>query len=69
MIKRAVFLDRDGTINEDTGDLFTVKELRFIPTCNRCIKTTAGEISVIYNHQSGWNWKRKFYRIRFFKIQ
>jgi histidinol-phosphate phosphatase family protein len=31
MIKRAVFMDRDGTINEDIGDLYTVKKLRFIP--------------------------------------
>ena len=31
MAKRAVFLDRDGTINEDTGDLYTVEKLKFIP--------------------------------------
>lgn len=30
MIKRAVFLDRDGTINEDIGDLHTVEKLEFI---------------------------------------
>jgi len=30
-VKRAVFLDRDGTINEDIGDLYTVEKLRFIP--------------------------------------
>ena len=30
MIKRAVFLDRDGTINEDIGDLYTVEKLKFI---------------------------------------
>ena len=29
-VKRAVFLDRDGTINEDIGDLYTVEKLRFI---------------------------------------
>ncbi len=27
---RAVFLDRDGTINEDVGDLYLPEELRFI---------------------------------------
>ena len=27
----AIFLDRDGTINEDVGDLFSLDELRFIP--------------------------------------
>jgi D-glycero-D-manno-heptose 1,7-bisphosphate phosphatase len=30
MIKRAVFLDRDGTINEDVGDLYEIKKLQFI---------------------------------------
>ena len=30
-IRRAVFLDRDGTINEDVGDLYTVEKLIFIP--------------------------------------
>ncbi len=29
--KRAVFLDRDGTINEDVGDLYLPERLRFIP--------------------------------------
>jgi len=28
---RAVFLDRDGTINEDVGDLYQVEKLKFIP--------------------------------------
>ena len=27
----AIFLDRDGTINEDAGDLFSLDKLRFIP--------------------------------------
>jgi len=27
----AIFLDRDGTINEDVGDLFALDKLRFIP--------------------------------------
>ncbi len=31
MIRRAVFLDRDGTINEDVGDLYDIENLRFIP--------------------------------------
>ena len=38
MIKRAVFLDRDGTINEDIGDLFTVKKLRFVPRAIDALK-------------------------------
>jgi len=28
--RRAVFLDRDGTINEDVGDLYKVEKLQFI---------------------------------------
>ena len=38
MIKRAVFLDRDGTLNEDIGDLYTVKKLRFIPRAIDALK-------------------------------
>jgi len=38
MIKRAVFLDRDGTINEDIGDLYAVKKLRFIPRAIDALK-------------------------------
>jgi len=29
--KPAVFLDRDGTINEDAGNLFDINKLKFIP--------------------------------------
>ncbi len=29
--KRAVFFDRDGTINEDVGDLYEIEKLDFIP--------------------------------------
>jgi D-glycero-D-manno-heptose 1,7-bisphosphate phosphatase len=38
MKKRAVFLDRDGTINEDIGDLFNVKKLQFIPRAIDALK-------------------------------
>ena len=37
-VKRAVFLDRDGTINEDIGDLYNVKKLRFIPRALDALK-------------------------------
>ena len=30
-MEKAVFLDRDGTINEDVGDLFSETDLVFIP--------------------------------------
>jgi len=31
MKRKAIFLDRDGTINEDVGDLFKIPDLAFIP--------------------------------------
>ncbi len=31
MVHKAVFLDRDGTINEDIGDLYTAQKLILIP--------------------------------------
>jgi histidinol-phosphate phosphatase family protein len=31
MTIKAIFLDRDGTINEDIGDLYSIDKLRFIP--------------------------------------
>jgi histidinol phosphatase-like enzyme len=27
MVNNAIFLDRDGTINEDVGDLYTIDKL------------------------------------------
>jgi len=30
-LHRAIFLDRDGTINEDVGDLYSAERLIFIP--------------------------------------
>ncbi len=37
-VKRAVFLDRDGTINEDIGDLYNVEKLKFIPNALDALK-------------------------------
>jgi len=36
--QKAVFLDRDGTINEDVGDLYEVEKLRFIPGAIEALK-------------------------------
>lgn len=36
--KRAIFLDRDGTINEDVGELFTIDKLLFIPSAIDALK-------------------------------
>ncbi len=37
-MKKAVFLDRDGTINEDVGYLFKKKDLDFIPGSIEALK-------------------------------
>ena len=37
-MKRAVFLDRDGTINEDAGDLYSEDKLIFIPGAIEALK-------------------------------
>jgi D-glycero-D-manno-heptose 1,7-bisphosphate phosphatase len=39
---RAVFLDRDGTLNEDTGHIFRVEELRLLPNVARGLLRLAG---------------------------
>jgi histidinol phosphatase-like enzyme len=31
MVNNAIFLDRDGTINKDVDDLYTIDRLVFIP--------------------------------------
>ena len=36
--KRAIFLDRDGTINEDIGYLYNIKNIRFIPGAIKALR-------------------------------
>lgn len=38
MKRKAIFLDRDGTINEDIGDLFKISDLTFIPGAIEAMK-------------------------------
>jgi D-glycero-D-manno-heptose 1,7-bisphosphate phosphatase len=38
MKRKAIFLDRDGTINEDIGDLFKTPDLEFIPGAIKAMK-------------------------------
>ncbi len=54
-LKRAVFLDRDGTINEESGYLFRKEDCRFIPGAIEAVSQLgqAGFLVVIVTNQSG----------------
>ena len=53
-MKRAVFLDRDGTINEDVGDLYSEDKLIFIPGAIKALKILQRSFSLfIVTNQSG----------------
>ncbi|MFZ3207467.1 MAG: D-glycero-beta-D-manno-heptose 1,7-bisphosphate 7-phosphatase [Geobacteraceae bacterium] len=52
---RAVFLDRDGTINEEKGYLFRTEEFTFIPGAPEAIRLLkeAGFLVIVVTNQSG----------------
>jgi D-glycero-D-manno-heptose 1,7-bisphosphate phosphatase len=52
---RAVFLDRDGTINEEKGYLFRTEEFAFIPGAPEAIRLLkeAGFLVIVVTNQSG----------------
>jgi D-glycero-D-manno-heptose 1,7-bisphosphate phosphatase len=54
-MNRAVFLDRDGTVNEEVGYLSDLKQLRLIPGAGAAIKrlNEAGLKVVLITNQSG----------------
>jgi len=53
-MNRAAFLDRDGTINEDVGDLWTRENLVFIPGALDAMKKLAVHFDLfIVTNQSG----------------
>ena len=57
MIKRAVFLDRDGTINEDIGDLHTVEKLEFISDARESMAILQKKFLLfIITNQAGIGW-------------
>ena len=53
--KRAVFLDRDGTINVEKEYLFRIEEFEFVPGAPEAIKLLkdAGFLVVVVTNQSG----------------
>ncbi len=54
-MNKAVFLDRDGTVNEEVGYLSDLKQLRLIPGSGAAIKrlNDAGFMVVLVTNQSG----------------
>lgn len=54
-LRRAVFLDRDGTINEECDYLFRAEDCRFIPGVVNAVKrlNDAGFLVVVVTNQSG----------------
>jgi len=55
ILKKAVFVDRDGTINEESGYLFRKEDCRFIPGALEAIGqlNKAGFLVVVVTNQSG----------------
>ena len=53
--RKAVFLDRDGTIIEDMGYLASVDQVRWLPDVGRCLQALAqqGYLLVVVSNQSG----------------
>jgi D-glycero-D-manno-heptose 1,7-bisphosphate phosphatase len=54
-LKRAVFLDRDGTINEEKDYLHRVEDFEFIPGASEAIRRLkeAGFLVIVVTNQSG----------------
>ncbi|RKY30218.1 MAG: hypothetical protein DRP74_07475, partial [Candidatus Omnitrophota bacterium] len=53
-LNKAIFLDRDGTINEDVGDLYLPEKLIFIPRAIEALKILQKEFLLfIITNQSG----------------
>lgn len=55
MSKRAVFLDRDGTIIDDTGFIRRIEDVRLLPKAAQAIKrlNDAGWLVLVVSNQSG----------------
>jgi len=53
--RRAVFLDRDGTLNEDTGYPYDFRQVHIYPDAFEAVRRLrqAGFVPVVVTHQSG----------------
>ncbi len=52
-MKKAVFIDRDGTIIEDKGYVYKIKDFRLLPNTVRGLKLLQGYALFIVTNQSG----------------
>ncbi len=54
-MKRAVFIDRDGTINQEKDYLYRIEEFEFVPGAPEAIRrlNEAGYLVVVVTNQSG----------------
>lgn len=54
-MKKALFLDRDGVINVDTGYLHKAEDLQWIPGAKEALKAAvdAGYVLIVVTNQSG----------------
>ena len=54
-LQRAVFLDRDGVLNEDVGYAYRVEDLRLIPGVAAAVATlkSRGFLLIVVSNQSG----------------
>ena len=62
MVSPAVFLDRDGVINEDKGHVHKIEDFEWIKGAKSAIKYINQKILCICNYQSIWNCKRILFR-------
>jgi len=59
-MNRAVFLDRDGTINEDVGALCSKEKLRFIPRAIEALKILQKQFQLFIITNQAWIGKNVF---------
>ena len=52
---KAIFLDRDGTLNEDTGYVYTLEAFKWLPGVIQALKLfkEAGYLLIVVSNQSG----------------
>jgi len=68
-MNKVIFLDRDGTINEDVGDFCSLDKLKFIPKSLEALKILQdlGFLLIIVTNQTGIN-KKIFTEEEFLKF-
>ncbi|MBR6785628.1 MAG: D-glycero-beta-D-manno-heptose 1,7-bisphosphate 7-phosphatase [Clostridia bacterium] len=53
--RRAVFLDRDGTLNKDTGHLYRIEDFEFLPDADKAFAAIKkkGYLAIVITNQAG----------------